>query len=387
MIPRGAQESHSNVRVETGSPFTIARNLARRLVSIGINPFHSEAERYVVLLGDGGGEILDWGKPLRGTRFFGPNAIRKDRPMVADFAAFANLDGLKDCVFWGVGLTGAKADPESLNAALKSFNDKINLEFSELRKGGKFEMLLFVIHPRYDEFSGLFDLHAHFVARIRPEHREAVKLRLRIKFSKTDFPEGPIRKAAAVATYMLWGIFRNKVMVHWPDHALKAAWRLTESRFRFVRVGGGFAKWRASLVPLTDKVGSTIDDDQKRHNRAETADPRQQVINGDRLLSKIMIKIRGVRMAALLFEAAPPRKRASAKVEAAAKREYSSATNIATQESPVAGDAVNHSEIQGGPNTLRNRLGAAMDRITAPILAWTKKIQGIGQFIARRLLR
>ncbi len=369
------------------SPFAYAVNLAKRLVAIGINPFQSDAERYVVLLGDGGGEILDWGKPLRGTRFFGPNALRKDRPMVADFAAFAKLDGLKDCVFWGVGLTGAKADPESLNAALKSFNDKINLEFSELRKAGNFEMLLLVIHPRYDEFSGLFDLHAHFVARIRPEHREAVKLRLRIKFSKTDFPDGSIRKAAAVATYMLWGIFRNKVMVHWPDHALKAAWGLTESRFRFVRVGGGFAKWRASLVPENEKLGSTIDDDQKRRNRAETADPRQKVANGDRLLSKIMVKIRGVRMAALLFEAAPQQKHPSKEAKAAARGEYSSATNIATQESLVAGGAMNHSQNLTAPQTLRNRLRAVVDRITAPISTWTEKIQGIGRIIVRRLLR
>lgn len=185
------------------SPFVNARAVARRLVSLGINPFQSDAERYVVLLDGGGGEILDWGKPLRGSRFFEPNAILKDRPMVADFEAFAKRYGLKGCVYWGVGLTGAKADPEDLDASLKSFNEKINIEFSELRKSGKFEMLLLAIHPRYDEFSGRFDLHAHFVAKVPPEHREAVKLRLRIKFSKTDFPDRAIRNAGAVATYML----------------------------------------------------------------------------------------------------------------------------------------------------------------------------------------
>lgn len=268
------------------SPFANAMAVARRLVSLGINPFQSDAERYVVLLDGGGGEILDWGKPLRGSRFFEPNAIRKDRPMVADFEAFAKRYGLKDCVYWGVGLTGAKADPEDLDAALKSFNEKLNIEFSELRKSGKFEMLLLVIHPRYDDFSGLFDLHAHFVARVPPEHREAVKLRLRIKFSKTDFPDRAIRNAAAVATYMLWGVFRNDIMVQWPDNALRAAWKLTQSRFHFVRTGGSFRQWRASTVPVKDKAGSMVDDARKRSNRAETADTRQQVANSDRLLSK-----------------------------------------------------------------------------------------------------
>ncbi|MCA2378058.1 hypothetical protein ACQZ5D_03805 [Agrobacterium sp. 22-211-1] len=368
------------------SPFANAMALAKRLVSIGINPFQSDAERYVVLLDGGGGEILDWGKPLRGTRFFEPNAIRKDRPMVADFVAFAKRYGLKDCVYWGVGLTGAKADPKNLDAALKSFNEKINVEFSELRKSGKFEVLLLAIHPRYDEFSGLFDLHAHFVARVPPEHREAVKLRLRIKFSKTDFPDRSIRNAGAVATYMLWGIFRNDIMVQWPDNALRAAWKLTQSRFHFVRTGGSFRQWRASTVPVKDKAGSLVDDARKRSNRAETADTRQQIINGDRLLSKIMIKIRGVRISALLFETMPPEQAPSVKAEVSPVREYSSATSIATQESPVYVEELITSQCLRGPTAIWNRFRVAMESVTASISACNKKIHGIGQRIIRRLL-
>ena len=342
------------------SPFANAMAVARRLVSLGINPFQSDAERYVVLLDGGGGEILDWGKPLRGSRFFEPNAIRKDRPMVADFEAFAKRYGLKDCVYWGVGLTGAKADPEDLDAALKSFNEKINIEFSELRKSGKFEMLLLVIHPRYDDFSGLFDLHAHFVARVPPEHREAVKLRLRIKFSKTDFPDRAIRNAAAVATYMLWGVFRNDIMVQWPDNALQAAWKLTQSRFHFVRTGGSFRQWRASTVPVKDKAGSMVDDARKRSNRAETADTRQQVANSDRLLSKIMIKIRGVRMAALLFEAAPPHEGTSVNAEGRPTREYSSAASIVTQEPPTSEEVTATAQCSGGSTTVWKRFRVAI---------------------------
>ncbi len=368
------------------SPFVNAMAVARRLVSLGINPFQSDAERYVVLLDGGGGEIIDWGKPLRGSRFFEPNAIRKDRPMVADFEAFAKRYGLKDCVYWGVGLTGAKADPEDLDASLKSFNEKINIEFSELRKSGKFEMLLLAIHPRYDEFSGRFDLHAHFVAKVPPEHREAVKLRLRIKFSKTDFPDRAIRNAGAVATYMLWGVFRNDIMVKWPDNALRAGWKLTQSRFHFVRTGGSFRQWRASKVPVKEKAGSMIDDARKRSNRAETADTRQQIVNGDRLLSKIMIKIRGVRMSALLFETVPPQQEASVKAEGRPMREYSSATSIATQESPVYVEELITSQCVRGRTTIWKRFRVAIEPVTASISAWTKQIHEIGQRIIRWLL-
>ena len=368
------------------SPFGYAKALARRFASIGINPYQSDKERYVVLLDGGGGEIVEWGRPLRGSRIFGPNAIRKDGPMVADFAAFSKQVGLNDCVYWGVGIPGAKADPDDLDAGLGSFNKKINIEFSELRKSGKFEVLLLVIHPRYDEFSGLFDLHAHFIARVPLEHRDAVQHRLRINFSKTDFPDKPIRNAAAVATYMLWGIFRNKIMIHWPDKALKAAWKLTESRFHFVRAGGSFAQWRASKARLKEEACSTVDEDQKRINRAATADPRQQVVNGDRLLSKIMIKMRGVRIPALLFEAAPNPPTSEVSSRGTQERVYSSATNIVTQESPVSGETVNTSQRAGGPTTVRKRFRAAMKRITAPISVWTKEIHAIGQRIIRWLL-
>lgn len=366
------------------SPFAKAMALAKRLVELGINPFQSEAERYVVLLNEGGGEILDWGKPLRGTRFFAPNAVRKDRPMVADFEVFAKQCGLQDCVFWGIGLTGAKADAADLVPALKGLNDRINVEFSELRKSGRFEMLLLVIHPRYDEASGLFDLHAHFVARVPNEYRDAVKHRLRCKFSKTDFPDSPIRKAAAVASYMCWGIFRNDVMIDWPDHALKAAWQLTESRFRFVRAAGAFARWRASKVPV-EKAASNVDDEQRRRNREETADRRQKVITSDRLLSKIMVKIRGVRTPALLFEATPSKVTVDVYRGGPPEREYSSATNIVTQESAGERQTAVSPTPWAGAIPIRNRLRTHISQLMKAASRYGRKIYGIGKKLLNRL--
>lgn len=325
----------------SSSPYVQANAVAQRLLEIGINPFQSENERYIVLLDGSAGEIIDWGKPLRGTRFFAPNAIRKDRPLVADFEEFARQNGLRDCVYWGVGLTGAKAAPADLELALRNFNKRINIEFTELRKSGKFEILLLAIHPRYDEFSGKFDLHAHFVARVPEGFREAARRRLMVKFSKTDCPDLPIRSAGAVSTYMLRGIFRNDVMISWPDHALQAAWQLTEGRFRFVRCGGSFSKWRTSNAPVAENDNSFIDEATRQKNRAETADPRQHIINRDRLLSKIMVKINGVRTAALLFEQAHEDPATSAAPDQRGPREYSSATSIVTQGSLIeAADSV-----------------------------------------------
>jgi len=287
---------------DQSSPHDQAVALAQRLEAIGINPYQSEKERYLVALQDSPGEIIDLGRPLRGTRFFASHAVRKNRPVVEDFEAFAAEDGLNDCLYWRIGLPGAKAEATDLPDAMKRFNGRINIEFTELRKRFNFELLLLVVHPRYDSVSGLFDLHAHFVARVSPDNREAVRRRLMTKFSKTDLPDSPIRRGAAIATYMLWGIFRNKVMITWPDHALRAAWSLTQSRFRFVRTGGAFARWRASLRPPEQKLERKLGKARRARNRAETADPRKRVFTGDRLLSKVMVKVRGLRIAALLFE-------------------------------------------------------------------------------------
>jgi hypothetical protein len=368
------------------SPFGYAKTLALRFASIGIDPYQSDRERYVVLLDGGAGEIVEWGRPLSGSRIFGPNAIRKDRPMVADFTAFSKQVGLHNCVYWGVGITGAKASPDDLDAALRSFNKKINVEFSELRKSGRFEVLLLVIHPRYDEFSGLFDLHAHFIARVPPEHRDAAQHRLRIKFSKTDFPDKPIRNAAAVATYMLWGIFRNKIMIHWPDKALKAVWKLTECRFRFVRAGGSFAQWRASKVRLVEKAWSTVDEDQKRCNRAATADPRQQVVNGDRLLSKIMIKIRGVKTPALLFETAPSDRTVGTSRDGEPEREYSSATNIVIQEAVRDGQTSVSRTRRADAIPDRNGLKTLLSQLTSTVSGYAREIYRIGRKLLNRLI-
>lgn len=366
------------------SPFDYAKALARRFASIGINPYQSEKERYIVLLNNGGGEVLEWGRPLKGSRIFGPNAIRKDRSTVADFTAFSKQHGLRDCVFWCIGTADSKPDPSELNAALKSFNESINIEFSELRKSGSFEMLLLVIHPRFDEVSGLFDLHAHFVARVPPEDRDKVKHELRKKFSKTHFPDDPILKAAAVATYMLWGVFKNKVMLNWPDIALRAAWRLTESRFRFVRSGGSFAKWRGSKGPNRESLTNTIDEERKRQNRRETAYPRQAVVTGDRLISKIMVKIRGVRTPALLFEMPHVQREASGTENRSEKREYTSSINVVTQEQAQPSLPTGSSECLAHKGTLRHRIKVALLAATEPIKSWTSKV---GPFIKRIMVR
>lgn len=318
------------------SPVQCARALGARLEGLGFDIFASPNERYAVLLQDAPGEIIELGRPLRGSRIFANEAVRKNIPVVEDFKSFAAERGLEDCLFWCIGLTGAKAEPAELTEALTAFNAKINIEFSELRKRHGFELLLITIHPRFDHQTGRFDLHAHFVCRVPPAHRDATQRRLSTKFSKVDLPAHPIRNAAAVATYMLWGIWRNDEMISWPDQALAAAWHITQRRFRLFRAGGSFAKWRTSKRDTARNSASTMDKATIEKNRSETKYERTDAQPGDRLLSRIKIRYGGKKVAALLFEASPRLASPPQEIRPNRNEEYSSANSRVTQDTASA---------------------------------------------------
>lgn len=325
---------------EIKSPYGPAKALARRFEALDIDPYASKKSRYLVPLDDSG-EIIEIGKPLKSSRIFGPTAIRKNVPVIKDFSQYADEIGLKNCYFWTIKLTGAKASSADLSAALEGFNTRINIVFSDLRKQLGFEPLLIAIHPHYDEYSDLFDLHAHFICRVPPANLDDVTIELATKFSIVHLKRWKIQNPEAVSTYMLWGIWRNKDMLAWPDHALRTAWDIAKARFRFMRTGGSFQKYRAGAA--ADKTAekearnSAISKEVIAANRQATIAPRmQRYETGDRVLTRVTIKRDGQRVAALLYEnseisnkkAAEPQKQE----EQAAGDRYSAASNAATQE-------------------------------------------------------
>ena len=318
-----------NARVEidgkNASPVTVARLLAKRLENLGVNPYQSENDRYLVLLEDAPGEVIEMGRPLKGTRFFKPTAIKRDVQTVRDIEVFAREAGASDWLFWNIGLTGAKASIDGLCEAMTDFNRRINIDFSELRKRHGFELVLIAIHPRYDAVSGLFDLHAHFICRMPPEQREAARRRLMSKYSKVDLPDDSVRNPAACSTYMLWGIYDPKELLTWPDRPLMAVWELAQSRARLVRTGGGFALWKRSRHDPAQEASAREERARRRANREATKDPRKRQLSGDRFLAKIVARIRGKMVRAALWE--------TGKVNRSQRPDnYSSATCIITQE-------------------------------------------------------
>lgn len=225
------------------TPTKAARAIAGRLERLRFDPFQSDRERYLVRLDDHSGEIVELGRPLRTSRLFKKSVLARDIETVRDTEAFVKASGYDDCLYWGVGLTGAKAEVGGLVEANVEFNRLINVHFTEMRRRNQFELILLVIHPRFDPVSGRFDLHAHFICRVPPKHREAARRRLLTGFSKAHVPEEPVRKLVACATYMVWGICPPETTVELPDGALSDLWRLSQSKARLVRKGRVFSKW------------------------------------------------------------------------------------------------------------------------------------------------
>ena len=293
MVTHGAERRRSQ---------RASRSIAGRLADLGRNPYASDRDRYLVLLDERAGEIVPVGRPLSGSRLFPSSTLRRDIECVAQIETFGNTEPGDDFLFWGIGLTGSKADVGTLRERYDDFNRLINLHFSEMRKRNGFELILLALHPRFDLNSEKWDLHAHFICRIPRDQREACQRRLLTAFSKADVPDRQIQNLAACATYMLWGICPVDETEALPDAAIVELWSLTKSRVQLVRTGGAFACWRrAQKGPPADEM-TRERRLRVRANRAATADPRRAVIGGDRLLRKVTARVDGKPTVALLYE-------------------------------------------------------------------------------------
>jgi len=282
------------------SPTQSARLIADRLEELGHDPFRSDRERYLVLLEDRPGDIIELGRPLRGSRLFKKSVLARDITMINDIKSFAAECKGEEWLYWNIGLTAAKADVGSLVEANEEFNRLINIHFREMRRRNGFQLILIVVHPRFDPVSGRFDLHAHFICRIPREHREAARQRLLTVFSKADVPDDPVRNAVACATYMIWGIADPQETIELLDDALSDLWRLSRAKARLVRTGERFGKWRAAArAAERERQGLS------RKKTKRTANPQPQPEGHDRLLAKTMATIGGKKIAAMVFERSP----------------------------------------------------------------------------------
>ncbi len=314
-----------------------ANQIADRLERLGLDPFYSDRERYFVLLEERPGDIIELGRPLRGSRLFKKSNLSRDIDRVCAIESFADACNGEEWLYWNVSLPGAKAAVGNLVEANREFNRLINVHFTEMRRRNGFELILLVIHPRFDPISGKFDLHAHFICRIPGEHREAASRRLLTAFSKAHVPEERVRNPGACATYMIWGICRPNETAELPDDALSDLWQLSRSKARLVRNGSRLSKWRRDNCAAVKDPESVRQELLRRERRKATnSTPRPE--GRDRLLVKTKATINGKRVAVILFErlaAAPEGAVATAPVvpEQTSSEDSSSATSDTTQDS------------------------------------------------------
>jgi hypothetical protein len=251
--------------------YILARQIALRLARAGEQPYADDCEQYVVLEGERGGEVIEFGRPLRDHRMFPVKSQSKNNRLAEQFAAFAAVEDRSAWCLWTVCRPSRKTQINELEEDYRQFNDDINRVLTELRKRCEFELLLIGIHIRFDRNVGLFDIHAHFVCRIPMDRREEARRRLMTAFSRCHLPDNAIRSPQGVARYIS-KTFKLEEVVKWPKKAMLAAWNLGGNRFHYCRTAGRFAGYRRDNRPPVDPHRQKTTQ-EKRSNRAETRHP------------------------------------------------------------------------------------------------------------------
>jgi regulator of replication initiation timing len=252
------------------SDYSLARDIAQRLVKAGVQPFKDDRTEYVRLHGKREGEVYVFGPRLRSHRMFSMKRRAEVERTAQDFAAFAAGADQTDWRVWTAHYPSRKTELDALVEDLQSFNSLINNVFSELRKRKdcNFEMLFLGIHIEFDHSIDLFDIHAHFVCKMPADDREELRRRLMMAFSRTDLSDEPLRSAQGFARYAEKTLKLDHV-VTWPIEALKGVWPLVDHKFQYVRTGGDFAAWRNENKKTTPKV-ELEEKRRKRKNRHDT---------------------------------------------------------------------------------------------------------------------
>jgi hypothetical protein len=254
------------------SDYSLAREIARRLVDAGVFPFKDDRAQYVRLHGPREGEKKQFGPPLRSHRMFPMKRRSLIEQRAREFSEFAADTDQTNWRVWTVHFPTRKTPLDAVIEDLTSFNVLINNIFSQLRKSKQFEfqILILGIHIEFDHTTGLFDIHAHFVCKIpaEPVHREVVRRRLMQAFSRTDLGDEPLRSAQGFTRYADRTIKLANV-VKWPIEALVAAWPLVDHGFHYFRTGGDFAEWRR-INKTTTRTAEQEEKARKRKNRQDT---------------------------------------------------------------------------------------------------------------------
>lgn len=262
-------------RSKKRSDYSLSREIAQRLAHEGVQPFRDDRIEYVRLHGKREGAVYVFGPRLRSHRMFSMKRRADIERTAQDFAAFAADADQNNWRVWTVHYPSRKTELDALVEDLQSFNSLINNVFSQLRKRKdcNFEILLLGIHIEFDDTTGMFDIHAHFVCEMAADNREEVRRRLMMAFSRTDLPDEPLRSAQGFARYAEKTLKLDDV-VTWPIEALVGVWPLVDHKFQYLRTGGQFAAWRKENETTTP--APTAEQEEKRRKRKNRRDTRYE---------------------------------------------------------------------------------------------------------------
>lgn len=176
----------------------------------------------------------------------------------------------------------AKAGLGELEAELKRFSDDYNRWTNKLVTEGLLEPVLTVVHVRFDCALNRWDIHAHCIWMVKPEHVCTVFRRICTKFSKPWYDKQPIKSPAALVNYVTQWVIDYRELRRWPDQALRELWDL--NRPRLIRPAAIFADFRRTinghaLVRDGDRISVREKDPPRRRYKAPyTGENRNGVV-------------------------------------------------------------------------------------------------------------
>jgi hypothetical protein len=156
------------------------------------------------------------------------------------FSDTADLANLQHCI---LRPKGKKIAIEDLAAGIKKLNQDYDKYVGKLVTEALIAPILCVLHVRFDEKLGLFDLHLHCVWRVAPKDLDAVLVGIQTKFFHTW--DKKIKNCRALVNYITTWVVDHRALQRWPDTALLALWRL--NRPKLIRPAGDFAAFRRPL--------------------------------------------------------------------------------------------------------------------------------------------
>jgi hypothetical protein len=164
--------------------------------------------------------------------------------------------------------------PQQLREKLAEFSKVNSGRIDYLARRADSGPLLGVMHIRFDNGRGGFDLHMHFIWCAPPTDLPEIEAYLKARYSSVWIDPEPVRSAGRLAFYLARNVFPHEALAGWSDEAMCAAWDDTIG-VKLIRRAGLFLKPAGNgdaSPPILDHAG------ERDHNTVRPPSPESRTV-------------------------------------------------------------------------------------------------------------